>query len=204
MKRRQISLVLATRNPGKTREFLRLFEELAPEVGWTVRSAAEVGLTDIQETGRTFTENARQKAMEAAEQSGFTCLGEDSGLEVDYLDGAPGVRSHRFSSSGKDDDNNALLLLLLKNVPSDRRSARYRSAIAVCGPNGMIVEAEGTAEGTILGECRGTNGFGYDPLFFSTKVGKTFGEASASEKDAVSHRRRALEKALPAILGEGS
>lgn len=204
MKKHEISLVLATKNPGKTREFLRLFEELAPEVSWTVRSAAEVGLADINETGRTFAENARQKAREAAEQSGLICLGEDSGLEVDYLDGAPGVRSHWFSSSGQDDDNNALLLELLKDVAPDRRRARYRSAIAVYGPDGMIVEAEGTTEGSILGECRGSNGFGYDPLFFSTKVGKAFGEASADEKDAVSHRRRALEKALPAILGEGS
>ena len=200
MKKRRISLVLATRNPGKTREFLRLFEELAPEVRWNLRRADEVGLHDVQETGATFAENARQKAREAATQSGLVCLGEDSGIEVDCLGGAPGVRSHRFSSTGEDDDNNALLLQMMKDVPPNHRTARYRSAVAVYGPNGMIVEAEGSVEGIILGERRGTNGFGYDPLFFSTEVGKTLGEASAAEKDAVSHRRRALEKALPSIL----
>jgi len=197
-------LVLATKNPGKTREFLRLFTELAPDVEWDILRADEVGLKDVEETGTTFAENARQKAREAASQSGILCLGEDSGLEVDWLGGAPGVKSHRFSRTGDDADNNALLLEKLKDVPLDRRTARYRCAIAVYGPNGAVVETEGSVEGIIIDEYRGTNGFGYDPLFFATEIGKTLGEASAAEKDSVSHRRRALEKALPAILGEGS
>jgi len=197
-------LVLATKNPGKTREFLRLFTELAPDVEWDILRADEVGLKDVEETGTTFAENARQKAREAASQSGILCLGEDSGLEVDWLGGAPGVKSHRFSRTGDDADNNALLLEKLKDVPLDRRTARYRCAIAVYGPRGAVVETEGSVEGLIIDEYLGTNGFGYDPLFFATELGKTLGEASAAEKDSVSHRRRALEKALPAILGEGS
>lgn len=204
MSKRRITLVLATKNPGKTREFLRLFTELAPDVEWDILRADEVGLKDVEETGTTFAENARQKAREAASQSGILCLGEDSGLEVDWLGGAPGVKSHRFSRTGDDADNNALLLEKLKDVPLDRRTARYRCAIAVYGPNGAVVETEGSVEGIIIDEYRGTNGFGYDPLFFATEIGKTLGEASAAEKDSVSHRRRALEKALPAILGEGS
>lgn len=204
MSKRRITLVLATKNPGKTREFLRLFTELAPDVEWDILRADEVGLKDVEETGTTFAENARQKAREAASQSGILCLGEDSGLEVDWLGGAPGVKSHRFSRTGDDADNNALLLEKLKDVPLDRRTARYRCAIAVYGPNGAVVETEGSVEGLIIDEYRGNNGFGYDPLFFATELGKTLGEASAAEKDSVSHRRRALEKALPAILGEGS
>lgn len=204
MSKRRITLVLTTKNPGKTREFLRLFTELAPDVEWDILRADEVGLKDVEETGTTFAENARQKAREAASQSGILCLGEDSGLEVDWLGGAPGVKSHRFSRTGDDADNNALLLEKLKDVPLDRRTARYRCAIAVYGPNGAVVETEGSVEGIIIDEYRGTNGFGYDPLFFATEIGKTLGEASAAEKDSVSHRRRALEKALPAILGEGS
>lgn len=204
MSKRRITLVLATKNPGKTREFLRLFTELAPDVEWDILRADEVGLKDVEETGTTFAENARQKAREAASQSGILCLGEDSGLEVDWLGGAPGVKSHRFSRTGDDADNNALLLEKLKDVPLDRRTARYRCAIAVYGPRGAVVETEGSVEGLIIDEYRGNNGFGYDPLFFATELGKTLGEASAAEKDSVSHRRRALEKALPAILGEGS
>ena len=204
MSKRRITLVLATKNPGKTREFLRLFTELAPDVEWDILRADEVGLKDVEETGTTFAENARQKAREAASQSGILCLGEDSGLEVDWLGGAPGVKSHRFSRTGDDADNNALLLEKLKDVPLDRRTARYRCAIAVYGPRGAVVETEGSVEGLIIDEYLGTNGFGYDPLFFATELGKTLGEASAAEKDSVSHRRRALEKALPAILGEGS
>ncbi|HHW27217.1 MAG TPA: non-canonical purine NTP pyrophosphatase, partial [Firmicutes bacterium] len=123
-----MTLVLATKNPGKTREFLRLFTELAPDVEWDILRADEVGLKDVEETGTTFAENARQKAREAASQSGILCLGEDSGLEVDWLGGAPGVKSHRFSRTGDDADNNALLLEKLKDVPLDRRTARYRCA----------------------------------------------------------------------------
>lgn len=203
MKERQVTLVLATKNPGKTREFLRLLAELAPDVRWTVMRADEANLKEVNETGSTFAENARQKAREAATQSGMLCLGEDSGLEVDFLGGAPGVRSHRFSSTGRDDDNNALLLEMLKDAPLDRRTARYRCAIAVYGPGGMVVEAEGSVEGIIIDRYRGKNGFGYDPLFFANEIGKTLGEASDAEKDAVSHRRRALEKVLPTLLGEG-
>ncbi len=196
-------LVLATRNPGKVREFQRLLKELAPGVEWLLVGADEAGLPDIDETGTTFAQNARVKAEEAYRHCGEICLGEDSGLEVDYLGGAPGVSSHRFSPSGSDQDNNLLLLSKLKGIPDERRTARYKCAIAVWGRGGRIAQEEGSAEGRILREPRGTNGFGYDPLFFSTALGRSFGESTDLEKDSVSHRRSALAKILPALLGEG-
>lgn len=201
-----LELVLATRNRGKIREFSRLFRELAP--GWQVvfLSAEEVGLGDIPETGSTFEENARIKAVSAASCTGSICLGEDSGLEVDALGGAPGVRSHRFSASGLDEDNNAMLLKLLHGIPFERRTARYKCAICVASPAEILAEATGIVDGVIATEPRGSNGFGYDPLFYVPELGKTFGEASDVEKDRLSHRRRALELVvarLAGVLGQG-
>ncbi len=191
-----LRLVLATRNKGKVREFLRLFEELCPGTRFDFSSAGELGLSDVEETGRTFLENARLKATAAAAESGRLCLGEDSGLEVDYLDGAPGVMSHRYSKSGSDEDNNVLLLQNLRGVPAASRTARYRCAICIAAPGRVVAEGEGSVEGLISEGLSGSNGFGYDPLFYSTELGKTMGEASAEEKDSVSHRRRAMEKVV--------
>jgi XTP/dITP diphosphohydrolase len=112
---------------------------------------------------------------------------------VDFLDGAPGVKSHRFSESGSDDDNNMLLLKKMEGVPEPKRTARYRSAICIASPRGIVAEGLGTVEGYITTELRGSGGFGYDPLFYCPELGKTMGEASAAEKDSVSHRRRAME-----------
>lgn len=189
-----MNLVLATSNKGKLREFLRLFAELAPELPLTIVLGSEVGLSDVEETGSTFADNARIKATAGAAQSGRICLAEDSGLEVDFLGGAPGVKSHRFSPSGSDRDNNLLLLGKLKGVPAHKRTARYRSAVCVASPGAILAEGEGAVDGLISEGLRGDNGFGYDPLFFSIELGKTMGEASAAEKDSVSHRRRAMEK----------
>ncbi len=188
-----LRLVLATGNPGKIREFRRLFHKLHPEASWELPDARQEGLNDADETGLTFVENARIKALAAAKQCGKVCLGEDSGLEVDFLSGAPGIKSHRFSSSGLDQDNNELLLRKLEGVRPEQRTARYRCAVAVAGPQGILLEAEGTVEGAILHISRGAGGFGYDPLFWCPELGKTLAQASDEEKDRVSHRRRALE-----------
>jgi len=193
------SLVLATKNPGKLREFARLFRTLDPRTEWHLLDLTGFELPDAQETGETFEDNARIKALHAARHTGLICLGEDSGLEVDFLGGAPGVRSHRFSPSGDDHDNNELLLERMRGVPWERRTARYRCAIAVARPGEVVASGQGTVEGLITEEYRGNNGFGYDPLFFSVELGKTLGEASDAEKDSVSHRRRALEAILPAL-----
>lgn len=189
-----MNILLATSNKGKLREFLRLFAELLPEIPIEIALGSDIGLTDVEETGSTFLENARIKALHAASESGRLSLAEDSGLEVDFLGGAPGVKSHRFSSTGLDPDNNQLLLEKLKGVPRAGRVARYRSAICIASPGLIVAEAEGTVEGIIATSESGENGFGYDPLFYSPTLGKTMGEASSSEKDSVSHRRRAMEK----------
>lgn len=199
------TIVVVTRNRGKVREFKRIFSEYVPEVQWRFLSAIDLELPEIEETGSTFAENARVKALEGAkylagtEYSGYICLGEDSGLEVDKLDGGPGVNSHRFSQSGTDEDNNKLLLELLDGVPWDERTCRYKCAIALADSSCVIAESTGSVEGIVHTELRGTNGFGYDPLFYAVELGKTFGEASDSEKDAISHRRRAIQRLIPAI-----
>jgi len=199
MKRKKLTIVVASRNDGKVREIERIFRNIEPDVDWCFVSAKEINLPEVEETGKTFLENARIKAVSSAEHTGMICLGEDSGLEVDALSGAPGVMSHRFSQSGSDEDNNALLLKLLKGTPLGLRKARYKCALVIACPREILVEGEGSVEGLILNELRGQRGFGYDPLFYSIELGKTFGEASDAEKDRVSHRRRAIEKVIPAI-----
>lgn len=196
---RRVSIVLASRNPGKIREFKRLFVDLDRETNWEIEDISGVSMPEVEETGSTFAENARIKALHAAYHTGRMCLGEDSGLEVDALGGAPGVRSHRFSPSGGDKENNELLLERLAGVKDEDRTTRYRCAIAVAVPGRVLAEAEGAVEGLIVHECRGENGFGYDPLFYATDLGKTLGEARDDEKDSVSHRRRALEALLPRL-----
>ncbi len=189
------TILLATGNPGKLREFERLFAALG-KGHWSVM---KTDVPDTEETGLSFVENARIKAVAAAKHSQAVCLGEDSGLEVDFLLGAPGIRSHRFSPSGHDEDNNELLLRKLRGVPWEKRTARYRSSICVAGPFGVLCESSGTVEGVILRARRGNFGFGYDPLFWCPEIGKSFGEAQDFEKDQVSHRRRALENILDAL-----
>lgn len=191
------TIAVASRNQGKIHELKRIFVQYAPDVNWCFLSAIELGMPEIEETGKTFMENARIKAMEGTRFSGRLCIGEDSGLQVDKLDGAPGVSSHRFSESGRDDDNNQLLLELLKGVSWEQRTCRYRCAIAVADSRGIIAQSTGSVEGIITSELKGTNGFGYDPLFYAVELGKTFGEASDLEKDKISHRRRAIKGLIP-------
>ena len=166
-KKPRVTMVIATRNMGKMREFKRLFSELAPAVDWVLVDGITAGLDEVKETGCTFMENARLKAVAGAQKTGGLCLGEDSGLSVDKLGGAPGVKAHRFSSTGTDEDNNKLLLELLSGVPLRERTARYTSAVCVAGPGGIVAETQGDVEGIITMSPQGTNGFGYDPLFYS-------------------------------------
>ena len=193
---RRVTLVVASRNLSKVNEIKRIFVECMPHIEWTFLSAHDLGFPEIEETGETFMENAAIKAIAGARYSGRICIGEDSGIEVDKLGGAPGVRSHRFSDSGLDEDNNQFLLKLLKDVPWAERTCRYRCAIAVADTEGIIGQAEGTVEGIVDVEPKGSNGFGYDPIFYSQELGKTFGQASDSEKDSISHRRRAVENLM--------
>ena len=202
-----MKVLLATSNAEKRAELAPL---LAP-FGVEVLLPAEVGgLPEVAEDGRTFAENAAKKARSAALARAAWALADDSGLEVDALGGAPGVRSARFAGPGAGDaENNRLLLERLAGLPDERRTARFVCALALARPDGTLaVEVEGSARGRILGAPRGASGFGYDPLFLldepeSPLRGRTFAELSRAEKATVSHRGRALRllaQRLPRIL----
>ena len=186
---RKPKLVLASQNAGKLRELRALFG-----AEYDVSSMGELGVDmEIEETGTTFEENARIKAETLCARTGCAALADDSGLEVDCLGGAPGVYSARYAGKhGDDAANNALLVANVRDFPAPR-TARFVSAVALARPGRETLIARGSCEGEVLLEERGEGGFGYDPLFYSYDLHKTFAEASADEKNAVSHRARALK-----------
>jgi XTP/dITP diphosphohydrolase len=183
------TFLIATHNAKKKNELLRI---LAP-LGIDVKTDSELGLTlsEPEENGETFYENALIKAKTGCEESGYPCVADDSGLMVDYLAGAPGVYSARFSGENSNDEkNNNKLLKLMADVPENERTARFVSVVCCVFPNGDIIFARGECEGAIGYEKKGESGFGYDPLFMVD--GKSFAEMSAEEKDKLSHRGKAL------------
>lgn len=190
-------LLFATRNRGKLAELRAL---VAPH-GIEVDSLDDVDAPgEVEEDGETFTANAEKKARAALAATGLPALADDSGLEVDALDGAPGVRSARYAGPGQDDAaNNAKLLAALASVPDARRTARFRCALAFVDAAGTLTVAEGTLEGRIGHAPRGAGGFGYDPLFLLPD-GRTLAELSAAEKNAISHRGQALRKMAPHLV----
>lgn len=194
-------LVLASHNAKKAAELRSMVEPL----GFEVLTLADFpGAPEPEETGKTFEENAVIKAESAFAFTGLPSLADDSGLEVDALGGEPGVYSARFAGEDADDErNNALLVRKLESVPPDRRTARFVSVVALITPLAEPALFRGECEGVILSEARGLGGFGYDPLFYSTDLGKTFAEATGEEKNGVSHRGKALAglaKALPSMV----
>ncbi|MGQ9824081.1 MAG: XTP/dITP diphosphatase [Desulfotomaculales bacterium] len=192
-------IVLASRNPGKIRELRAL---LAPLKVAVVSLENYPALPEVEEDGATFTENAVKKACFAAAATGLWALADDSGLEVDYLGGAPGVFSARFAGPGGGDRaNNEKLLRLLAGVPLEKRTARFRCVVAVASPEKEVYTAEGACEGVIAFAPRGDKGFGYDPLFYVPSFGKTFAELDPEVKNAVSHRAKALAGARRIISG---
>lgn len=178
-------IIAASGNAGKIREISEILND------YRVISCKELGFTDdIEETGKTFYDNALIKAETVAKALNMPALADDSGLCVTALSGAPGVYSARYSGTGTDEGNVDKLLKETENV-SDR-SAKFVSAVVVYYPDGKIVSAQGETFGEILRARRGNGGFGYDPVFYSYDLKKSFGEASAEEKNSVSHRARAL------------
>lgn len=178
-------IVAASGNAGKIREISEILND------YRVISCKELGFTDdIEETGKTFYDNALIKAETVAKALNMPALADDSGLCVTALSGAPGVYSARYSGTGTDEGNIDKLLKETENL-SDR-SAKFVSAVVVYYPDGKIVSAQGETFGEILRARRGNGGFGYDPVFYSYDLKKSFGEASAEEKNSVSHRARAL------------
>ncbi len=181
-----MKFVIATGNEGKVREFKRILEPM----GFGAVSMKELGLAlDVEETGKTFSENAYLKAEAVCRLTGLPAIADDSGLCVDALNGAPGVYSARYSGQG-DDGNNQKLLDEMADVPPEKRTARYVCAICCCFPDGTRLTAQENCEGAIGYELSGEQGFGYDPLFYVGE--RSFGQYSDEEKDAISHRGKAL------------
>lgn len=186
-------IVLATRNEGKRAELERMLADLPFEVR-TLRDYPDV--PPLPEEGETYEANARSKALTVARWVGELALADDSGLEVDYLEGRPGVRSARFlGEEATDEDRNREILRLLAGVPPENRTARYRAVVAVAFPDGRVRTFEGTCEGAIALEPRGRGGFGYDPIFYVPELDRTVAELTPAEKDWISHRGQALRKA---------
>ncbi len=191
-------IVLASSNSGKLREIQAVLNQQR----YQLIKQSEFNVPDVAETGTTFVENAIIKARHAAELTGLPALADDSGIEVDFLQGAPGVYSARYAGQhGDNDANNAKLLQELKGVADDQRSARFQCVIIymrhVQDPMPLI--CEGTWEGRILHEPSGVNGFGYDPLFFVPTHGCSSADLDPAEKNKISHRAQALQKLIVAL-----
>ena len=201
-------LVLATKNRGKIREILSICNDWPVE--WILgRSTSDPGRlapwwTDVEETGRTYLENALLKARAVGKALGVAALADDSGIEVAALGGGPGVRSARFAGEDSTDEANLRLLIArIRDVPEAERTARYR-CVAVCAwPGERDVWAEATCEGRLILEPRGTGGFGYDPIFVREGESRTMAELTDDEKNAISHRGRAA-RSLAIHLGLGA
>jgi XTP/dITP diphosphohydrolase len=183
-------IVIASTNPGKIIEVRQLLSGLP----FDLLTRDEVGgWPEIEETGDTYLANALIKARSVAQLTGIAALADDSGIEVDALGGAPGIYSARFSGEGAtDEQNNRLLAERLAGVPGESRGARYRCVAVLVSPAGEELDGRGTCEGSIAVEPAGTGGFGYDPWFVPEGETRTMAELSAEEKDAISHRGKAL------------
>lgn len=186
------TVIIASGNKGKLKEFKELMGDLPVDVK-SLADYPEIG--DIEENGASFAENAYIKAKAVFDATGCLCIADDSGLEVDALDGAPGIYSARYAGEEKDDAaNNAKLLAALADVPAVKRGAQFHCAIVAIDQNGKRYDAEGIVRGVILREQRGDNGFGYDPLFYVPEFDKTTAELSMDEKNAISHRGKAVRQ----------
>ena len=193
-------VVIATKNKGKAKDFEALFQPLGFEVVTMFDVAPDM---EIEETGTTFEENAVLKAETLAKELNMIVIADDSGLAVDALDGAPGVYSARYAGDHDDEANIVKVLENLAGVPEEKRTARFMCALAIAGPEMDTTTVFGTCEGVILQEKRGTNGFGYDPVFFIPELGRAMAELTPEEKGAISHRGNAIRKlaeALPTLL----
>lgn len=192
-------LLVATNNPGKVRELEALLAGLQVEITFPQREGLDL---EVVESGQTFEQNARIKALAYAHASGLLTLADDSGLEVDALDGGPGVRSARYAGpKATDADRCTKLLAALARVPVGQRSARFRCVVALARPDGTVHTTDGTCEGEIGFEPRGEHGFGYDPIFIVAGCGgQTMAELPPELKNRISHRARALQAARPLLV----
>ena len=196
------TLLIATHNKGKLREFT----ELLGDIPYTLVSLDDLGIScEVEETGSSFEDNAILKAEAYCELAGLTTLADDSGLEVDALDGEPGIRSARYAGpDASDADRVELLLSNLAGTDPEKWSARFRCAIAIAGPDVQTTLHSGSCEGRIAPAPRGDNGFGYDPVFLFRDIGLTMAEISTERKNRVSHRAEAARKAAQSLKDKAS
>ncbi len=190
---RPARLLVATNNRGKLREYA----ELLGGMPFELTTLLEQGITEeVEETGSSLKQNAIRKATAYAKLSGLTAMADDSGLEVDALGGGPGPLSHRYAGDNvSDKERNDYLLAKLRNIPWDKRTARFRAVIAIATPDGKVKTTEGICEGIIAFDSRGEGGFGYDPIFYLPELDKRMAELSLAEKNRISHRAKAAQKA---------
>ncbi len=194
-----VDVVLATRNPGKVAEFIALLGDFPVQV-YSLEAFPQI--PPLPEDGMTYTENAISKALAVARLTGRVAMADDSGIEVEALEGAPGPQSHRYLGAGASDSaRNTRLLQLLRDVPAHARRARYRAVLAVASPNGQVRTFEGLCEGVILHAPRGSHGFGYDPIFQVPQFDKSMAQLPVAVKNRISHRARAFAAAKPYLRG---
>ncbi len=194
------TVIIASGNQGKLKEFKELMKDLAVEVK-SLKDFPEIG--DIEENGTSFAENAYIKAKAVFDATGCLSIADDSGLEVDALDGAPGIYSARYAGEDKNDAaNNEKLLQEMDAVPKEQRGAQFHCAIVAIDKNGNRYDAEGVVRGEILRAPQGENGFGYDPLFYIEEFGRTTAELSMDEKNKISHRGKAVRRIVDVLKEE--
>jgi XTP/dITP diphosphohydrolase len=187
------TIVLATRNQGKLQEFRALLEP----AGWKVIGLSDLPITrDVAETGKSFAENARLKALSYSKDTDLPVLADDSGLEVFSLDGKPGIESARYAGPGASDADRIRKLLAVLERAGGSRAARFVCALAMAQWGALVLEAEGECRGEIAQEPRGDNGFGYDPIFLVPELGRTYAELDEEVKNRISHRARAVAALL--------
>ena len=194
-------ILIATTNPGKIAELSAMLDA---DVSWVnLSDFKDVG--EIREDGQTFAENARKKAIGYAKATGLWTIADDSGLVIDAIGGQPGVKSARFSGAKDkertliDHKNIAKVLKLLEGVPKENRTAKFVCCLCLAGADKVLIETQGSLEGLIIDRETGTNGFGYDPIFFVPKLNKTVAQMDADEKNAISHRGNAIRKLRPLL-----
>lgn len=196
-----MKIILATKNKGKVADFEKLTENMNIEVISFLDE--EINFPDVVEDGETFEENSVKKALEIAKYTGMITVSDDSGLCVEALDGAPGIYSARYSGENATDSKNIdKLLEEMKNIPQGERQAKFVSVVSIAKPDGTVQSFRGEVKGEIIFERKGTNGFGYNPVFFSYELEKTFGEATMEERVTVSHRARAFRELKEEVLNK--
>jgi XTP/dITP diphosphohydrolase len=194
-------ILIATTNPGKIAELSAMLDA---DVSWVNLSDFK-GIGEIKEDGQSFVENARKKALGYSKATGLWTIADDSGLVIDAIGGQPGVKSARFSGAKDkertliDHKNIAKVLKLLEGVPKEKRTAKFVCCLCLASPDKVLIETQGSLEGLIIDRETGTNGFGYDPIFFVPKLNKTVAQMQADEKNAISHRGNAIRNLKPLL-----